>query len=60
MPVPINDAPFGLDPGEALARRRRYGANTLPATKGSSALAQAWRQSITEPMFLLLLAAAAR
>jgi P-type Ca2+ transporter type 2C len=55
----LNTEIAGLDPGEVRARRARYGANTLPAAKGSGALAQAWRQLVTEPMFLLLLAAAA-
>jgi P-type Ca2+ transporter type 2C len=50
---------LGLDEHEAAARRARHGANTLPAAKGSGVLAQAWRQLVTEPMFLLLLAAAA-
>jgi P-type Ca2+ transporter type 2C len=48
-----------LSEGEARTRLARHGANTLPAPKGSGVLAQAWRQLITEPMFLLLLAAAA-
>ena len=42
-----------------LARRAQHGPNTLPEPKGSGVLAQAWRQLVTEPMFLLLLAAAA-
>jgi P-type Ca2+ transporter type 2C len=53
------DASRGLDEHEAAARRAQHGANTLPAAKGSGVLAQAWRQLVTEPMFLLLLAAAA-
>jgi len=59
MPPSATDAPAGLDPGEVLARRARHGPNTLPEAKGSGAFAQAWRQLVTEPMFLLLLAAAA-
>jgi P-type Ca2+ transporter type 2C len=55
----IADAPHGLSDGEVLARRAQHGPNTLPEPKGSGALAQAWRQLVTEPMFLLLLAAAA-
>jgi Ca2+-transporting ATPase len=49
----------GLDASEALARLRLHGPNALPAPRGSGVLAQAWRQLVTEPMFLLLLAAAA-
>ncbi len=59
MGPPTTDLPIGLDSGEVLARRRQHGANTLPEARGSGVLAQAWRQLITEPMFLLLLAAAA-
>jgi P-type Ca2+ transporter type 2C len=55
----VADAALGLDEREAVVRRERYGPNSLPATKGSGMLAQAWRQLVTEPMFLLLLAAAA-
>jgi P-type Ca2+ transporter type 2C len=50
---------LGLDAKEVNARRAKHGPNTLPEPKGSGVLAQAWRQLVTEPMFLLLLAAAA-
>jgi Ca2+-transporting ATPase len=49
----------GLPTSDARARLKRHGPNTLPAPRGSGWLAQAWRQLVTEPMFLLLLAAAA-
>jgi len=49
----------GLDASDALARLRMHGPNALPAPRGSGTLAQAWRQLVTEPMFLLLLGAAA-
>jgi P-type Ca2+ transporter type 2C len=55
----ITDVARGLDPSEVLARRAQHGPNTLPEPEGSGVLAQAWRQLVTEPMFLLLLAAAA-
>ncbi len=53
------DIPQGLSANEARARRAQHGANTLPEPKGSGVLAQAWRQWVTDPLFLLLLAAAA-
>jgi P-type Ca2+ transporter type 2C len=59
MASQVVDAALGLEAREAAARRAQHGANALPATRGSSVLAQAWRQLVTEPMFLLLLAAAA-
>ncbi|HET9822792.1 MAG TPA: HAD-IC family P-type ATPase, partial [Burkholderiaceae bacterium] len=49
----------GLDDAEARARLAHDGPNLLPAPAGSGPFAQAWRQLATEPMFLLLLAAAA-
>ncbi len=54
----VIDAPRGLDSSEVLAQRAQHGPNTLPEPKGSGAFAHAWRQLVTEPMFLLLLAAA--
>jgi P-type Ca2+ transporter type 2C len=53
------DVPPGLTEREAATRRAQHGENTLPTAQGSGVLAQAWRQLVTEPMFLLLLAAAA-
>jgi P-type Ca2+ transporter type 2C len=51
--------PPGLDDAQVQALLAQHGPNALPAAKGSGVLAQAWRQLVTEPMFLLLLAAAA-
>jgi P-type Ca2+ transporter type 2C len=53
------EAPSGLSPSEVLVRRAQHGPNTLPQPAGSGVLAQAWKQLVTEPVFLLLLAAAA-
>jgi Cation transporter/ATPase, N-terminus len=58
MSRPIADAPFGLDGSDVLARRAEHGPDILPEAKGSGVLARAWRQLITEPMYVLLLAAA--
>ncbi len=49
----------GLSDDEARTRLAQHGPNALAAARGSGALAQAWRQLVTEPMFLMLLAAAA-
>jgi P-type Ca2+ transporter type 2C len=51
--------PSGLTEAQARERRAADGPNALPAPRGSGMLATAWRQLVTEPMFLLLLAAAA-
>ncbi len=52
------DPQRGLDASEVISQRAQHGPNTLPEPEGSGVLAQAWRQLVTEPMFLLLLAAA--
>ena len=49
----------GLGAAEARSRLARHGPNVLPEPAGSGRFAQAWRQLATEPMFLLLLVAAA-
>jgi len=49
----------GLGAAEARARLAQHGPNVLPEPAGSGRFAQAWRQLATEPMFLLLLVAAA-
>ena len=51
--------PHGLDDAQARERLARHGPNRLDPQRGPGAIAQAWSQLATEPMFLLLLAAAA-
>jgi P-type Ca2+ transporter type 2C len=48
----------GLSHEQARALLAQHGPNALPQPNRSGALAQAWKQLVTEPMFLLLLGAA--
>ena len=45
---------MGLNDAEVDSRRKRFGANTLPAVSGPSAWSVAWRQ-IINPMTLMLI-----
>jgi P-type Ca2+ transporter type 2C len=57
--VTATPPPSGLTEAQARERLAADGPNALPARRGSGVLASAWRQLVTEPMFLLLLVAAA-
>ncbi len=58
MPEPANPFPFsGLSDAEVAAARMAHGANTLEAREASG-FWKALRTALTEPMFLLLVAAA--
>jgi P-type Ca2+ transporter type 2C len=54
----MGNSPAGLTEAQARERLVQQGPNALPPPRGSGMLAQVWRQLVTEPMFLLLLAAA--
>ncbi|WP_034211460.1 cation-translocating P-type ATPase [Arenimonas metalli] len=59
MTDPLSPTPAGgLDPAEAVRRLAAFGPNALPAPKPRS-LARIVREVLTEPMFLLLVLAAA-
>lgn len=51
--------PPGLDEAQARERLAQHGPNTFGEARPRSGLGEAWSQLATEPMFLLLLAAAA-
>lgn len=54
----LRSGPGGLDPAEALERRRRYGPNRLPAPLGRSSLAMLSGQVFNLPVGLLGISAA--
>lgn len=53
-PTPVNSAWQGLDDSQVREQRRLFGQNTLPTSPHSTHI-RLFRETVTEPMFLLLL-----